>query len=227
MRHLSWVENGRSTPSPDLLERLAEAPDIPARDRQALYLSAGHAPPAPETTTLSPALVEVLARIGDAAMPAPVVVMDRRWSIVFANATARGVMDLLPAHLTTGEVSAMRVLFEPDGLGTVVENIRQVREQMRDRVVRQARVDGGDEMRRIAAYVQQRFATAHGIDPSSLNPSPLDDLAVVMRITIGGQRLRFLSTIATFGSPVDVVTSELMIETFYPADDDTADILST
>ncbi|SCG63681.1 hypothetical protein [Micromonospora halophytica] len=37
--------------------------------------------------------------------------------------------------------------------------------------------------------------------------------------------LVFLSTIATFGTPLDVTLAELSIESFYPADGHTASVL--
>src|SRR5262245_35083452 len=43
-RHLSFVETGRSQPSREMVTRLAEALDVPLRDRNALLLAAGYAP---------------------------------------------------------------------------------------------------------------------------------------------------------------------------------------
>ena len=46
-----------------------------------------------------------------------------------------------------------------------------------------------------------------------------------LRIRDGEQVLSFLSTVSTFGTPLDVTVSELVIEAFYPADDQTAQAL--
>lgn len=43
-RHLSFVETGRSRPSPELVLALAEHLDVPLRERNALLLAAGYAP---------------------------------------------------------------------------------------------------------------------------------------------------------------------------------------
>ena len=40
-----------------------------------------------------------------------------------------------------------------------------------------------------------------------------------------GHELSLLTMIATFGTPLDVTVSELMIESFYPADAETAEYL--
>jgi hypothetical protein len=41
----------------------------------------------------------------------------------------------------------------------------------------------------------------------------------------GDRELRFFSTVATFGTAVDITMSELAIESFFPADDATAEAL--
>jgi len=49
------------------------------------------------------------------------------------------------------------------------------------------------------------------------------DLVVPLRLRgPGGGELRFFSTIATFGTAVDITLAELSIESFFPADAETA-----
>jgi len=43
-RHLSFVETGRSKPSPELLLALADGLEIPLRERNTLLPAAGYAP---------------------------------------------------------------------------------------------------------------------------------------------------------------------------------------
>jgi hypothetical protein len=42
-----------------------------------------------------------------------------------------------------------------------------------------------------------------------------------------GRQLSFFSTITTFGTPLDITVSEIAIEAFFPADDETARWLAT
>jgi len=42
-RHLSWLETGRSQPSREMVTRLSDAMDIPLRERNVLFKSAGYA----------------------------------------------------------------------------------------------------------------------------------------------------------------------------------------
>ena len=48
-KHLSFVETGRSRPSPELLLTLARHLDVPLRERNSLLLAAGYAPRYHET----------------------------------------------------------------------------------------------------------------------------------------------------------------------------------
>ena len=48
---------------------------------------------------------------------------------------------------------------------------------------------------------------------------------VPLRLRHDGGELCFLSTVAAFGTPLDVRVAELSIESFYPADERTAAVL--
>ena len=43
-----------------------------------------------------------------------------------------------------------------------------------------------------------------------------------MVVELAGRRLSFLSTTTMFGTPVEVTLSEIAIEAFFPADEETA-----
>ena len=90
-RHLSFIETGRSRPSPEMVLALAEGLDIPLRERNTLLLAAGFAPRYQsrplEDAALSPAR-DAVQRLLDAHDPYPGIVIDRCWNIVGANAAA-------------------------------------------------------------------------------------------------------------------------------------------
>jgi transcriptional regulator with XRE-family HTH domain len=55
-RHLSYMETGRAQPSREMLARLANALELPLRERNALLVAAGYAPQYPETALTTPEL---------------------------------------------------------------------------------------------------------------------------------------------------------------------------
>src|SRR5438067_1071699 len=57
-------------------------------------------------------------------------------------------------------------------------------------------------------------------EPEIELPGP-GDVVVPLRIRHGDRELAFFSTVATFGTPLDVTVAELAIESFFPADPDT------
>lgn len=99
-RHLSFVETGRSRPTPEMIVRLTEQLEVPLRERNQLLLAGGYAPAypqreldAPELTSIRAALRQVLA----AHEPFPAVVVNRWWEMVDANAAiAPWSKDALP-----------------------------------------------------------------------------------------------------------------------------------
>ena len=55
-------------------------------------------------------------------------------------------------------------------------------------------------------------------------PGP-GDIVVPLRVRHGDRELAFFSTVATFGTPLDVTVAELTIESFFPANAETASAL--
>src|SRR5262245_501337 len=125
-RHISFVETGRSTPSRDMLDTLADALDMPLRDRNDLYLAAGYAPPYRELGLDSPefaAAVTAIEQIMASHDPLPAVVLDRHWNLVRAN---RGAQELFGSMIDLASLAApvnvLALVFDPDGLRPHIDN---------------------------------------------------------------------------------------------------------
>ena len=54
---------------------------------------------------------------------------------------------------------------------------------------------------------------------------PYGDVAIPLRLRTDAGELSFIGTVATFGTPNDVTVDELAIESFFPADAVTAEVL--
>jgi transcriptional regulator with XRE-family HTH domain len=230
-RHLSFVETGRSRPSPQLLLALAEQLEVPLRDRNALLLAGGYAPRFPEHAIDSPALAEVreaLARLLAAHDPYPAFAVDRHWNVVLANPASRRMTALLPPALAQGSVNLFRASLHPDGFAAMTENFDEwggyLLDQL-DRLVAQAapQLDGGEGLvalaEEIAGYpnvaaLRDRRAAAAGSPGTDVG----EPLVLPCRMSFGGQRVAMFTTIATLGATRDLTLSELRLELFYPAD---------
>jgi hypothetical protein len=53
------------------------------------------------------------------------------------------------------------------------------------------------------------------------------DFAVPLRLRHRERELAFFSTTATFGTPLDITVAELVIESFFPADEETRKYLQS
>ena len=109
-RHISFVETGRSSPSRELLETLADALDMPLRDRNDLHLAAGFAPPYRELGLDDRELADTMVaidRILDSHEPLPAVVMDRHWNLLRTNA---GAVDLFGTMLDLDGIETLRLV---------------------------------------------------------------------------------------------------------------------
>ena len=78
-RHLSFVETGRSQPTPEMILRLTEHLEVPLRERNQLLLAGGYAPAYPQHDLAEPELASVrdaLRRVLAGHEPYPAVVLQ-------------------------------------------------------------------------------------------------------------------------------------------------------
>ncbi|MGK2316133.1 helix-turn-helix domain-containing protein [Gordonia rhizosphera NBRC 16068] len=224
-RHLSFVETGKSTPSPTLIEALASRLDIPLRERNALLLAAGHAPRYSEEPFDAAAMGRIRAsvqRILNAHNPYPGIALDRVWNVVVANDAATRLAGLLPEHLQGPPLNLFRASLHPDGFATMTTNLDAWAGYLIDTLRRLVRVTGDA---RLAALEREVSAYPAVIDldrrarPSGATSEPT--LLVPLELRIGATELSFFTTLTTFGTPRDITLEEMTIELFYPADDTT------
>ncbi|WP_330175992.1 helix-turn-helix transcriptional regulator [Streptomyces sp. NBC_01498] len=222
-RHISFIETGRAVPSRAMVLRLAERLDIPVRDRNTLLLAAGYAPTYPETSLTSPAMAQLrseLERLLTAYEPHPALVMDGTYDVVTANKGVLTLLDGVAAHLLEPPMNAMRLTLHPEGLAPRIRNLPEWRAHLLERMERQVALRSSDALRRLYEEVSGYPADTgeHGEDQGpAAHP-----YALPLRIEVGGRVLSFISTATTFNTPMDVTVSELAVETFLPADPETA-----
>jgi transcriptional regulator with XRE-family HTH domain len=222
-RHLSYVETGRSRPSPELLIHLAETLEVPLRARNQLLLAAGHAPRYQllglDAAEMAP-VVDVLDTILDRSDPNPTVIIDQQWNLVAANAAALWLCQDADPSLLEPPANVARLSLHPDGLAPHIVNFDEYAAHLLARIRGAASVARSPELDELLADLATLASPSR--HPADLTPSAF---ALPMEMITGGHRVRLFSTIATFGTAVEITLAELAIETFYPADDATAEVL--
>lgn len=224
-RHVSFLETGRSHPSRDMLLHLAEELDVPLRERNGLLVAAGFAPVYAERSLDDPALRatrEAVDLVLAGHEPYPALAVDRHWTLVTAN-RAVGVLlaDLDPAMLQP-PLNVLRLSLHPAGLAPRIENLRQWRDHVLTRLGRQVDVSADATL---AALLEE--LRGYPVPEERTAPKERDFAGVVvpLRVRTSLGLLSLFSTTTVFGTPVDITLAELAIESFFPADPDTADVL--
>lgn len=205
---------------------LARELEVPLREQNQLLLAAGYAPVFGHRPLDDPSMAPVLSVLDSVVHrsdPNPTVVVDGRWDLVHANAPALWLCSGVAPELLEPPANVARLSLHPDGLAPRVRNFDDYSSHLIDRLARTAAVTNDGTL---AALVDELVELAGRRAPHRRDAVSLP-FALPLVIEVDGTELRLFSTIATFGSAIDVTLSELSIETFYPADDATAEVLST
>ncbi len=211
-RHLSFVETGRAAPSREMVLKLAERLEVPLRERNVLLVAAGYAPAFPQRSLDDPALKSARAAIDlvlRAHEPNPALAYDRHWNLVSANRMVMPLLEGIPARLLGQPFNILRLAFHPEALAARTVNLAEWCGHLLERLHRQCEVTADPEL--IKLYHE---LTA---------PLSADSVALPFKMRLDGETLSFFSTTMIFGTPVDITLSELAVETFFPADDLTAE----
>lgn len=225
-RHVSFLETGRARPSREMLLRLATRLEVPLRDQNALLVAGGFAPIFPERSlddaTMRAARATVhLVLTGHE--PNPALAVDRHWTLVAANRALSPLLAGANPELLRPPINVLRLSLHPEGLAPRIANLAQWRAHVLERLRRQIEVSADavlvDLLAELSAYpVPTRGAVSR---PGK------DDAGLVVPLGLQTEHglLSLLTTTTIFGTPVDVTLAELAIESFFPADAATVDIL--
>lgn len=215
-RHISFLETGRSRPSPDMILHLSEVMNLPVDTRNQMMRAEGFAPRFAATPfddeALSP-IREAVEWTLDRHAPYPGMALDRNWTVVLLNSGAKRLFQ--PLGISEGQ-SLLTLLTSPL-METLVENWPEVAHHTMLRLRAESANSGGiPELDAAARELSKQARTQ-----DSLNVGPT--IPTVYRFA--GQRLSLFGTIAQFSTPTDVTLDDLKIELFFPADENSAKFL--
>lgn len=222
-RHLSFVETGRASPSREMVLHLAEHLEVPLRERNDLLLSAGYAPAYAETPVDAPpmgSVREALHAVLAAHEPFPTIIVDRHWNVVDANRAAGLFINQLPPDLAAPPVNVLRASLHPRGLAARIINLAEWRSHLLHRLRRQVEITFDAQL--AALYEELRAYSTDAPEPA-LPEHPA--VVVPLRLRHEAGELALFSMVSTCGTPSDITVDELVIESFFPADEFTASVL--
>ena len=226
-RHLSYLETGRAQPSREMVLMLAQAFEMPLRDRNAFLQAAGFAPMYRETplhALMGPVrdAIDVLLRSTE---PNPTFVLNRRADITATNEAGQWLMATFNEDIGSfaRPYNIGRLLVSPKGERAYIENWEEVARLALGRLRREL---GGARMRdatdeALLKTIEPAWAEL-GDPPGVSEPLPL---LITVRFRRGDLALNLFSIHAMLGTQLDVTLQELRVEMFFPADEQSKRVL--
>lgn len=224
-RHLSFVENGRSQPSREVVLALAGALDVPLRERNRLLTAAGFAM-AFRASQLDDDVLVHLRRAIDHVLaqqePFGALVLDGRWNILRMNRGAQRVFRHFAPTTPDGAAAAANLflgLVHPEALRPYLVNWSEVAGHLVARLHHEiAARPGDDELARLRA----RVLALPGVPAEWRIPAPGRAVPPFVSAHLRSPTLdvRVFSMLTSIGTPLDVTADEVHIESYFPADDE-------
>ena len=208
-----------------MLLRLADRLEIPLRERNGLLIAGGFAPVYAERPLDDPALIaarEAVDLVLAGHEPYPAIAIDRHWTLIAFNTAIPRLLTAVDPEQLKPPVNVLRLSLHPDGLAPSIINLGQWREHLLERLRRQIEVSGdsvlADLLHELSSYPVEEEESSTAFQGNSAVVVPLS-------LRLGETTLDLFSTTTIFGTPVDITLSELAIESFFPANAETARFL--
>jgi hypothetical protein len=149
--------------------------------------------------------------------PWPSLLCDRHWNVLEASPVAAALLAGLQAGESAGDTNLIRLLTSGAAASGVIVNLAEMISEMQSRIQLEALEAADDPV--LAGLAARLQAAAHRYPVSHTQPrrSPI----VPLTLASPSGELRFLSTIAHFGTSEDVTIRDLRLELLFPADDAT------
>ncbi|MCC7542577.1 MAG: helix-turn-helix domain-containing protein [Deltaproteobacteria bacterium] len=215
-RHLSFLETGRSQPSREMVLVLANALDLPLRERNGLLSDAGFAAVYREAAWGSSAMQPIeraLDHLLATHEPFGAIVVDRHWNVRRMNAGAIRMFSYFWPPDVAMPTNLAAAVFAPPARSIIV-GWERVAAVLVPRFLREAAAEP-----ELLAMLETILA-APDVPESVRKPrwdAPLEP-TLVIELRRGDVTARFFTTITTLGTPLDVTAESVRIESYFPAD---------
>ncbi|UJW85812.1 helix-turn-helix domain-containing protein [Devosia sp. SL43] len=216
-RHVSFMESERAKPSADMVLRLAEALDLPLRERNAMLTAAGFAPMFGDSDWQSEQMAEVrraAALLLKAHEPYPAVVLDVAFNILDANPAALGMIradrDVL------GRANLVDYVFNPGPVRDSIVNWSEVAEYLLHRMREGVRRHGPQSA--MGAVMRRAMLQPGASALSTVRGQWRGSVLLPLTFVTGGVTTQWFTTVTSFGAPQDALAEEITIEQFHPVE---------
>ena len=215
-RYLSFIETGRSRPRRDVVHKVAEALEVPIRDRNILLEAAGLAPSYPEVPLSDGAAApfrNVIGKMLESHEPYPGYVINRWWELIDANAAGHRFFP------QTGDapINLVDAVLGPGPIREMTENFPTVAWTFLRRMRREVADSGPDE--RLHELLERAETYIKDVPFDIQRPG--SELAACEHFRIGDRLLKTVCAVARFGTAREVTLDELRVTLVFPLDEET------
>lgn len=233
-RHISFVENGRSKPSRELLIAWLQELNAPLILRNEIMLQAGYAPIYNATQLDDPMLAQVnnaLQQLLSAHDPQPALVIDAQWNLLHLNRGGQWLANVLMPGIDnlTGDaqINLLDMLVHPDGFTKLITNLHEIGPALLTRLRHEASTQPSitPKVDAFAALLDTRLGTQYGQKKAQKSCFPPTDSVLTTYYATKYGKLSFFSMFTTFGTPQDITLASLRVEHMFAADTATHAIL--
>ena len=214
-RHLSFIESERSKPSTEMVLRLAEALDLPLRERNAMLVAAGFAPQFGDSDWQGEAMTEVrqaMTLLLRAHEPYPAIVLDMAFNVLDANPPALGMIGVGREGL--GGVNLVDLVYRPGPVRESIVNWSDVAAYLLHRMREGVRRHG--QQSAMGTVLRRAMAQPGAADLPSVRGHPHGAVLLPLEFRRDGVVTRWFTTVTSFGAPQDAMAEEITIEQFHP-----------
>lgn len=224
-RHISFLETGRAKPSREMVLTLAATLDVPLREQNTLLTASGfHASfdESPLGEGNAGVIEHVIDRMLKKHEPYPMVVMDAGYHLIKSNGPAQHLI----RHFVQNPVALKpslnlyEMLFDPALTRPFIQNWAVLARQLLSRIHRESILRPYNERH---AALLERLLSYPDIPESWRVPdfATTSEPSLTLQLKKGDWEFNFLSIITTFSAPQNITAQEVLIETLFPADDET------
>ncbi len=219
-RHVSFLETGRSRPSPAFLQRLCAELNLSAAQRGALFEASDHRTPYPRRTLSSDEVTDTLNMITCRILdnwPFPGFILNPEWTVLRMNAPARVMFSNFGVDPDNESPNLLQLLLSPQFRARIL-NWGEASQGLYFRMLEKA--ERVPEIRQ--AFDQARREGVFDHIPQMITGNHPAPIYVPLRLSVpGGPTLEMTSFVGQLATVQDAIIEGLEVELMVPLDDAT------
>jgi len=223
-KHISFLETGRSAPSKEMIVKLCIALDIPLSERNTLLILAGFSEAYSRTKIDQPemfAVNQALDLMLSNHDPFPAMVFDWDWNILKLNQSQLALNNLVRTLYPdfSNSHNIMELLFDPKGYRPFIKNWYEVAFSLLQRIKKEKMLMPDRHSTLIERLLSfPDIPKDWGQDKMHQSLEPM----LYIDFEINDIKLKLFSTLTSFGTATDITMQELIIEQYFPVDEQTS-----